>query len=178
VATDTTEGIIDRFRTMAIARGAVLTGHVLGSVIQTMIGLVIVLAVALAIGYHSTAGPLEWLGAAGMLLLFSLALVWFSAALGLAAKSVETASNTPTFLTLLPLLSSAFVVTASMPDGLRQFAEYQPFTPVTQTVRGLLSGTPVGTHAVAAVAWSIGIAVVCYLWSVRLYDRRRAADPK
>jgi ABC-2 type transport system permease protein len=178
VASDMTGGIIDRFRTMAIARGAVLTGHVIGSMIQTLIGVVIVLGVALALGYRSTAGPLGWLGAVGVLALFTFALVWLSAALGLAAKSVETASNTPMFLTLLPLLSSGFVPTATMPAGLRQFAEYQPYTPVTQTVRGLLTGTPTGTDAIAAVAWSVGIALVCYLWAVHLYNHRRAAEPK
>jgi ABC-2 type transport system permease protein len=178
VAMDMTEGIIDRFRTMAIARGAVLTGHVVGTLIQTIIGLVVVLGVALAIGYRPTAGPLAWAGAVAVLLLFALALVCFSAALGLAAKSVETASNTPMFLTLLPLLSSGFVPTATMPDGLRQFAEYQPYTPATQTVRALLTGTHSGDHAIAAVAWSLGIAIVSYLWAVRLYDRRRAVDPK
>jgi ABC-2 type transport system permease protein len=178
VAMDMTEGIIDRFRTMAIARGAVLTGHVAGSLIQTIIGLAIVLGVALAIGYRPTAGPLDWVAALGVLLLFALALVCLSAALGLAAKSVETASNTPMFLTLLPLLSSGFVPTDTMPAGLRQFAEYQPYTPVTQTVRGLLTGTPTGGHAIAAIAWSLGIAAVSYLWAVRLYNRRRAADPK
>ena len=178
VAMDMTEGIIDRFRTMAIARGAVLTGHVIGSLIQTLIGLAIVLGVAVGIGYRPTASALDWLGAAGVLVLFALALIWLSATLGLAANSVETASNTPMFLTLLPLLSSAFVPTDTMPAGLRQFAEYQPFTPVTQTVRGLLTDTSTGGHAVAAIAWSIGIAAVCCVWSVRLYDRRRAADPK
>jgi ABC-2 type transport system permease protein len=178
VATDMTGGIIDRFRTMAIARGAVLTGHVIGSMIQTVIAVTIVLGVALALGYRTTASPLAWLAAVGVLLLFTFALVWLSAALGLAAKSVETASNTPMFLTLLPLLSSGFVPTATMPPGLRQFAEYQPYTPVTQTVRGLLTGTPTGTHAIAAIAWSVGIALVCYLWAVRLYNRRRAAEPK
>lgn len=178
VAMDMTEGIIDRFRTMAIARGAVLTGHVVGSLIQTIIGLGIVLGVALAIGYRPTASPLDWLAAVGVLLLFALALVCLSAALGLAARSVETASNTPMFLTLLPLLSSGFVPTAAMPDGLRQFAQYQPYTPVTQTVRGLLTGTHTGSHAIAAVAWSLGIAIVSYLWAVRLYNRRRATDPR
>ena len=113
-----------------------------------------------------------------MLVLFAFALVWLSAALGLAAKSVGTASNTPMFLTLLPLLSAGFVATAIMPPGLRQFAEYQPYTPVIQTVRRLLTGTPVGTQAMAAVAWSAGIALVCYLWAVRLYNRWRAAEPK
>lgn len=174
VAMDMTGGIIDRFRTMAIARGAVLTGHVLGSVLQTVIGLLVVLGVALGIGFRSDAGVLAWLAAAGILLLFALALVCLSAALGLAAKSVETASNTPMFLTLLPLLSSAFVPTSSMPGGLRQFAEYQPFTPVTQTVRALLSGGDAGGHALVAVAWSVGIAVLSYLWAIRLYERRRA----
>jgi ABC-2 type transport system permease protein len=178
IAMDMTEGIIDRFRTMAIARAAVLTGHVLGTVVQTLIVLALVVAVALAIGFRTSANPMEWLATIGVLLVFAIALIWLSTALGLAAKSVETASNTPMFLTLLPFLSSGFVPTSSMPAGLRQFAEYQPFTPITQTVRGLLVGGPVGSHAVAAIAWSIGIAVVCYLWSIRLYDRRRAADPK
>ncbi len=113
-----------------------------------------------------------------VLLLFALALVCLSAALGLAAKSVETASNTPMFLTLLPLLSSGFVPTSTMPGGLRQFAEYQPYTPVTQTVRGLLTGIHTGSHAIAAIARTLGIAIVSYLWAVRLYNRRRAADPK
>ena len=141
VAMDMTGGIIDRFRTMAIARAAVLTGHVIASVIQALIGLVIVLALALALGFRSSAGPLEWLAAAGLLTLFAFALVWLSTALGLAAKTVETASNTPMMLTLLPFLGSGFVPTATMPTGLRQFAEYQPFTPVTEAVRGLLTGT-------------------------------------
>ena len=95
----------------------------------------------------------------------------------MAAKSVETASNTPMFLTLLPFLSSAFVATATMPAGLRQFAEYEPFTPVTQSIRGLLTGGPVGAHAIVAISWCVGIAVVSYLWAVRLYNRRRAATP-
>jgi len=98
-------------------------------------------------------------------------------ALGLAAKTVETASNTPMALLLLLFLSSGFVATATMPAGLRQFAEYQPFTPVADTVRGLLTGAAIGNHAIASIAWSIGIAVVAYLWATRLYNRRRAAEP-
>jgi ABC-2 type transport system permease protein len=177
VATDMTGGIIDRFRTMAISRGAVLTGHVIGSLLQTLAVLVLVLGVSLAIGFRSHATALEWLAVAGVLALFAFALIWLSAALGMAAKSVETASNTPMFLTLLPFLSSGFVATATMPAGLRQFAEYEPFTPVTQTVRALLTGGPIGTQAIAAIAWSIGIALVSYLWAVRLYNRRRTATP-
>jgi ABC-2 type transport system permease protein len=177
VATDMTQGIIDRFRTMSIGRAAVLTGHVIGSLLQTVVVLVLVLAVSLAIGFRPTASPLAWLAAAGVLLLFAVALIWLSAALGLAAKSVETASNTPMFLTLLPIVSSGFVPTNTMPAGLRQFAEYQPFTPVTQTVRGLLTNAPVGSHAIVAIAWSVGIAFASYLWAVSLYNRRRAASP-
>src|SRR6476619_2389072 len=159
VAMDMTGGIIDRFRTMAIARSAVLTGHVLASLIQTLLGIGIVLGVAFALGFRPTAGPLEWLAAIGVLTVFSLALIWLATALGLAAKSVETASNTPMFLTLLPFLGSGFVLVASMPTGLRQFAHYQPFTPTTETLRGLLTGTPIGTDAIVTIAWSVGIAL-------------------
>jgi ABC-2 type transport system permease protein len=175
VAMDMTGGIVDRFRTMAIARSAVLTGHVLAALIQTILSLGVVLGVAVAVGFRPSAGPLEWLAAIGVLVLFSLALIWLATALGLAAKSVETASNTPMFLTLLPFLGSGFVLTASMPTGLSEFARYQPFTPATETLRGLLTGTPIGSNAVGTVAWSVGITVVSYLWARRLYSKRRAA---
>jgi ABC-2 type transport system permease protein len=175
VAMDMTGGIIDRFRTMAIARSAVLTGHVLAALVQTILSLAIVFGVAVALGFRPNASPLEWLGALGVLLLFSLALIWLATALGLAAKSVETASNTPMFLTLLPLLGSGFVVLATLPAGLEQFARYQPFTPVTETLRGLLTGTPIGNNGIMAVAWSVGIALVSYLWARHLYTQRRSA---
>ncbi len=178
VAMDMTGGIIDRFRTMAIARASVLTGHVLGSLIQTLAGMAILIGVAFGLGFHASAGPLHWLAAIGILALFAFALIWLAVALGLAAKSVETASNTPMILILLPFLSSGFVPTATMPTGLRQFAEYQPFTPVADTLRGLLTGAAVGDHAIAAIAWSVGIAVAAYLWAMRLYNQRRAAEPK
>ncbi len=173
VAMDMTGGIIDRFRTMAIARSAVLTGHVLASLIQTLASLAIVIVVAVALGFRPTAGPAAWLAAIGVLGLFSFALVWLATALGLAAKSVETASNTPMFLTLLVFLGSGFVPATTMPTGLEQFARYQPFTPVTETLRGLLTGTPIGTNAIAAVAWSIGIALVSYVWALHLYTHRK-----
>jgi len=175
VAMDMTGGIIDRFRTMAIARASVLTGHVLASLLQTLSAIAVLIGVALGLGFTSSASPLRWLAAIGMLALSALALIWLAVALGLAAKSVETASNTPMFLILLPFLGSGFVPTATMPFGLRQFAQYQPFTPVTDTVRALLTGGPIGDHAVVAIAWSLGIAVVSYLWAIRLYNRRRAA---
>ncbi len=178
VAMDMTGGIIDRFRTMAIARASVLRGHVLGSLIQILAGMAVLIGVAFGLGFRSSAGPLDWSAAIGILALFAFALTWLAVALGLAAKSVETASNSPMILLLLLFRSSGFVPTATMPAGLRQFAEYQPFTPDADSVRGLLTGAAIGDHAIAAVAWSIGIAVVAYLWATRLYNRRRAAEPK
>ena len=129
VAMDMTEGIIARFRTMAIARASVLTGHVLGSLIQTMLSIAVVIGVALLVGFRPTAGPVEWLAAIGVLAMITLALTWLSVALGMVSKSVETASNLPMFLMLLPFLGSGFVPTDSMPAGVRWFAENQPFTP-------------------------------------------------
>jgi ABC-2 type transport system permease protein len=146
---------------------------VLASMIQTLVSIAIVLGVAIALGFRPTGDPLNWLAAIALIALFAFALIWLAAALGLAAKSVETASNTPMFLTMLPFLASSFVPVATMPIVLRQFAEYQPFTPVTETLRGLLTGTHIGTNAIGAIAWSIGIAGVSYLWAMRLYTRRQ-----
>ncbi|RZL82139.1 MAG: ABC transporter permease [Rhodococcus sp. (in: high G+C Gram-positive bacteria)] len=172
VATDMTEGIIARFRTMAIARVSVLTGHVVGSMIQTLLSLAVVVGVAVLIGFHPTAGLGEWVAAFAVLALFTFALTWLSVAFGLVSKSVETASNLPMVLVLLPFLGSGFVPTDSMPAGLRWFAEYQPFSPVIETIRGLLLGGPIGSSAVLAVGWSFGIALVGYLWAKRLFNRR------
>jgi ABC-2 type transport system permease protein len=171
VAMDMTEGIIARFRTMAISRASVLTGHVLGSMIQSMCGVGIVIGIAVLIGFRPTASPAEWIAAIGVLAMISFALIWLSVALGLVSKSVETASNLPMFLLLLPFLGSGFVPTDSMPAGVRWFAEYQPFTPATETVRGLLLGTPIGHNAIIAVAWCAGISLLGYLWARRLYIR-------
>ncbi|MFI0470319.1 ABC transporter permease [Saccharopolyspora sp. 5N102] len=171
VCVDMTEGIINRFRTMAISRSSVLTGHVVGSVIQTMISVVLVVLVALLLGFRPTGGPLAWLGALGLLALLALALTWVSVAMGLVARSAETASNVGLPLTFLPFLGSAFVPTDSMPAGLRWFAEHQPFTPIIETVRGLLMGTPVGANAVLAVAWSVAIALAGYLWARAAFRR-------
>ena len=171
VAMDMTEGIVTRFRTMAISRASVLTGHVLGSLVQTLISLAIVLSVALLIGFRPEASPVEWLAVIGVLALLTFALVWLSVALGMVSKSVETASNLPMPLILLPFLGSGFVPTESMPTGLRWFAEYQPFTPVIETLRGLLLGTPIGASAALAVAWCAAIALGGYLWAKKLYAR-------
>jgi ABC-2 type transport system permease protein len=171
VAMDMTTGIIARFRTMAISRASVLTGHVLGSQIQAVFTTAVVLGVSLAIGFRPHAGPVAWLAAIGILLMISFALTWLAVALGLVARTVESASNLPMFLTLLPFLGSGFVPAGSMPTGLRWFAEYQPFTPVTETMRGLLVGGPIGNNAIISVAWAVGIAVVGYAWAKKLYNR-------
>jgi ABC-2 type transport system permease protein len=171
VAMDMTEGIVARFRTMAIYRPSVLAGHVLGSMIQTMLAVAAVTGVALLIGFRPNATPVEWVATAGVLAMITLALTWLCVAFGLVTKTVEAASNLPTPLVFLPFLSSGFVPTDSMPTWLRWFAEYQPFTPVIETVRGLLVGTAIGNSAVIAVAWCAGITLVGYLWSRRLYNR-------
>jgi ABC-2 type transport system permease protein len=171
IAMDMTEGIVARFRTMAISRASVLTGHVVGSVIQTLLSMAIVVGAALLIGFRPTAGPVEWVAAAGMLTLLVLALTWLSVALGLKSSTPEAASNAPMPLILLPFLGSGFVPTDSMPSVLRWFAEYQPFTPVIDTLRGLLLGDPIGHSAVIAIAWCAGITLVGYLWAKKLFNR-------
>jgi ABC-2 type transport system permease protein len=171
VAMDMTEGIVNRFRTMAIARVSVLTGHVVGSLIQTMIAIAVVTGVALLLGFSPDASPVEWIAAAGLLALIAFAIIWLAVALGMVTKSVETASNLPMPLFLLPFLGSGFVPTDSMPPGMRWFAEYQPFTPIMETLRGLLLGTEIGSSGVLAVAWSVAIALAGYAWAKRLFNR-------
>ena len=171
VAQDMTEGIIARFRTMAVARSSVLTGHVAGATIQTLTGVAVVTGAAIAVGFRPHANAAGWLAAFGVILLLTFAITWLCVGLGLSAKSVETASNSPMFLMLLPFLSSGFVPTSSLPAGLRWFAEYQPFTPVNETLRGLLTGTKIGDNLIITVAWCAGVAAVSYVWSRRLYER-------
>jgi ABC-2 type transport system permease protein len=172
VAKDMTEGIVARFKTMRIWRPAVLAGHVFSSLVLTLVSLAVTIAVALLIGYHAAAGPLRWLAAVGVLVLLAVALIWLSVALGLLAKSVETASNMPMFLTFLPFVGSGFVPVASMPAGLRWFAENQPFTPITNTVRSLLADQQVGSAGVKAIVWCVAITTASYLWARYLYNRR------
>ncbi|WP_328425375.1 ABC transporter permease [Micromonospora sp. NBC_00389] len=174
IAMDMTEGIIARFRTMAIFRPSVLTGHVLGSLFQTLISLAAVTGVALLVGFRPTANPIEWLAAIGVLAMITFALTWLSVALGLVSESVETASNLPMPLVLLPFLGSGFVPTDSMPTAVRWFADYQPFTPVMETIRGLLLGTGIGNNAILAVGWCATISVLCFFWAKALYKRRAA----
>lgn len=174
VAMDMTGGVIARFRTMAIARVSVLTGHVAGALVQTALALAVVVGVALLLGFAPTAGPSQWLAAVGLLVVFTVALTWLTVALGLAAPNVETASNTPMLLVFLPFLGSGFVPTDSLPAGLRWFAEYQPFTPVIETLRGLLLGTPIDDEGVLAVGWSAVLALGGYAWAKSLYNRERS----
>ena len=171
VAMDMTEGIVARFKTMAIYRPSVLTGHVLGSVIQTVISLAFLIGVALLIGFRPDANPGEWFAAAGFLVAISVAITWLAVAFGLASKTVEGASNLPMPLILLPFLGSGFVPTESMPTAVQWFADYQPFTPIMETVRGLLLGTAIGINAWIAAAWCVAITVVGYVWAKKLYNR-------
>ena len=168
---DMTEGIIDRFRTMAIARVSVLTGHVVGSLIQTMTAIAILIVVALLLGFEPNASPAEWVAAIGLVAMISFAVIWLAVALGMVTENVEAASNLPLPLMLLPFLGSGFVPTDTMPDSMRWFAEHQPFTPIMETLRGLLMGTAIGDSGVLAVAWSVAIGLGGYLWAKRLFNR-------
>jgi len=175
VCTDMSTGIIARFRTMAISRASVLTGHVLGSVIQTFITAALVLAVTVALGFRPSASAAGWLAAAGLGVLVAFAMTWLGVALGLVSKTPEGASNIGLPFTLvLPFLSSAFVPIGSLPAGVRWIAQNQPFTPFIDTFRGLLAGTPIGHRGLVAVIWCAVIAGGSYLWSKSLYNREPA----
>ena len=173
VATDMTEGIIARFRSMDISRSAVLTGHVLGNLIQTLGALLLILIVAVLIGFRPEATSANWVSTAGVLILITTAITWLCVAMGLASGSVESASNQPTFLLLLPFLGSGFVPTESMPGPLQTFADIQPFTPFIETLRALLTDTPLETTTlIATIAWCAGIGLASYAWAQWLYPRK------
>ncbi|MFE1931236.1 ABC transporter permease [Streptomyces sp. NPDC059474] len=175
VATDMSEGIVARFRTMAIHRGSVLIGHVIGSVLQSIASVVLVGAIAVAIGFRSTdATALEWLAAFGLLVLFALALTWIAVGMGMASPNAEAASNSAMPLILLPLISSAFIPIDSIPGWFQPIAEYQPFTPAIETLRGLLLGTEIGHNGWLALGWSIVLTALGYRWSTASFKR----DPK
>ncbi|MDA0565845.1 ABC transporter permease [Streptomonospora sp. S1-112] len=175
VANDMAEGIIARFRTMAIHRGSVIVGHVVGSVVQSVASVVLVGAVAVAIGFRATdATLLEWFAAFGLLVLFATALTWIAVGLGLISPNAEAASNNAMPLILMPLLSSAFVPVEAMPGWIQPIAQYQPFTPAIETLRGLLLGSEIGDNGWLAVAWCVGLAVAGYIWSTARFNR----DPR
>ena len=174
VANDMTTGAIDRFRSMPILRSAVLIGHVTASLVRNLFSTLLVLLVAFAIGFRPTAGPLDWLLALAVLTLFILGMSWVSVCFGLLASSVESASSFSFAILFLPYLSSAFVPVETMPRALRGFAEHQPLTPVIETLRGLMIGTPVAASAWTAVAWFGTILAVASAGATYLFNRRTA----
>ena len=172
VNSDMTKGIINRFKVMNVSRGAVLTGHVAATMVSSAIAIGVIIGIAFALGFRSSATPLDWLGAIGIIAATAFAAAWFTVALGMAAKTPESAGLGVVPLVILPFLSSAIAPTEKMGQGIRQFAEYQPFTPIIESLRGLLAGTPSGGYAAAALAWCAGVALVGYLWSRATFSQR------
>jgi ABC-2 type transport system permease protein len=168
---DTQKGIFARFHSMPISRSSALWGHVLTSMVSNAISLVIIVAVALLMGFRSGAGLAAWLAVVGILALFTLALTWLAVIPGLTAKSVDGASAFSYPLIFLPFISSAFVPTATMPTPVRVFAENQPVTSIVESIRSLLSGQPVGTHIWTALAWCVGLTIIAYFFAMRVYKR-------
>jgi ABC-2 type transport system permease protein len=172
VSTDMTKGIINRFKVMDISRGAVLTGHLFASMLRSLIAIAGIIGVAFLIGFRPSASLLDWLGVVGFIGLVGIATSWLTVALGLAAKTVESSGMATVPLIMLPFLSSAIVPAHTMAAGVRQFAEYQPFTPIIETLRGLLNGAPSAGDAIAAIAWCAGIGLVGYLWALATFKKR------
>ncbi len=172
VNSDMTKGIINRFKVMDISRSAVLNAQVVASMLRSLVAIAAIIGVAFALGFRPAASFPEWLGVIGLIVLVSFATSWITVALGLAAKTPESAGMASVPLVLLPFLSSAIVPTEKMGPGVRQFAEYQPFTPIIETLRGLLTGDPSASKAIIAVAWCAGLALVGYLWSLATFTKR------
>ena len=171
---DVSEGIFERFQSMPIARSAVLWGHVLTSVVANLIALLLVVLVAVAMGFRSGAGVLPWLGVSGILALFTLTLTWLAVIPGLTAKSADGVSGFSYPLIFLPFISSAFVPTAGMPTPVRWFAEHQPVTSIVDTLRNLFAEQPVGNDIWTALAWCVGLLAVAYALAMRVYHRKIA----
>jgi ABC-2 type transport system permease protein len=169
---DMKSGIFERFQSMPIARSSVLWAHVLTSLVANLISLVVVVLVALAMGFRSPAGLPAWLAVAGILILFTLALTWLAVIPGLTAKTVDGAGAFAYPLILLPFISSAFVPTDTMPGPVRVFAEHQPVTSIVNTIRDLLTRQPVGTGIWIALAWCLGILAVAYIFAMATYRHR------
>jgi ABC-2 type transport system permease protein len=172
VNSDMTKGIINRFKVMDISRGAVLTGHVMASMLRSLVAIAAIIGTAFLMGFRPSANSLGWLGAIGLIVLACFATSWLTIAMGLFAKTPESAGMAVVPLIMLPFLSSAIVPTATMAPGVRQFAEYQPFTPIIETLRDLLNGTPSAGHAIAAIAWCAGTGLAGYLWALATFKRR------
>ncbi|MFI1712199.1 ABC transporter permease [Streptomyces litmocidini] len=175
VSNDMSEGVVARLRTMAIHRGSIVTGHVIGSVLQSVISVLLVGAVGAAIGFRSTnATALEWLAALGLLVLFALALTWIAVGMGMVSPNAEAASNNALPLIFLPLISSTFVPVEQMPGWFQPIAQYQPFTPAVETLRGLLLGTGIGHNGWLALAWCLALTALGHLWTKKVFNR----DPR
>lgn len=172
VSSDMSTGVINRFKVMDVSRGAVLTGHVVATVITNAVAIVAIFAVAFALGFRPPASGLDWLGAIGILAATSFAAAWLTVALGMAAKTPESAGMGVVPLLMLPFVSTAIVPAEKMGQGVRQFAQYQPFTPIIESLRGFLAGTPSGGYTAAALAWCAGFAVIGYVWSRATYSKR------
>ena len=180
IFTDTQKGIVARFNSMPVSRSSVLWGHVLTSLVSNAISVTIIIGVALLIGFRSTANPAEWLAAAGILALFTLALTWLAVIPGLTAKTIDGAAAFSYPLIFLPFISSAFVPTDTMPAPVRAFADNQPVTAIVETIRNLLTGQPVGADIWTALAWCVAITIIAYYVAMRAYQRvpsaRRAVN--
>lgn len=172
VSSDMSKGIINRFKVMDVSRGAVLTGHVVATVLTNVVAVAAILGVAFALGFRTPASGLDWLGALGILAATSFAASWLTVALGMAAKTPESAGMGVVPLIMLPFVSTAIVPAEKMGQGVRQFAQYQPFTPIIESLRGFLAGNPSGGYTAAALAWCAGFAVVGYVWSRISFDKR------
>lgn len=171
VNSDMTKGIINRLKVMDISRSAVLSAHVVSSMLRSLIGIVALIGVAFAVGFRPAASFGEWLGAIGLIVLVSFATSWITVALGLFAKTPESAGMVTVPLIMLPFLSSAIVPADTMAPGVRQFAEYQPFTPINEALRGLLTGEPMLSSTITAISWSVGIALIGYVWSLSTFKK-------
>ena len=174
VNNDMTKGVMDRFRSMSIAKSAVLIGHVVASVVRSVITTAVAIGVAFAIGFRPQAGLADWLIITGVLVLFILAITWIAVICGLIAKSPESAGSYPFLLFILPYVSSGFAPIETLPNGLRQFAQFQPMTPIIDSVRALMLGTPSGNALPLALAWSVGIILVAFFIAVQVYKRKMA----
>jgi ABC-2 type transport system permease protein len=172
--TDVQDGIVDRFRSMPIARSSVLWAHVLTSLVANAVSVVLVVGVALLMGFRTGASPLDWLAVAGILTLFILTLTWVAMIAGVSATSVEGASAFSYPLIFLPFVSSAFVPTSSMPGPVGWFAEHQPVTSIVNTIRDLFAGRPVGDDIWVALAWCLGVLVLAHVFAVIAYRRESA----
>ncbi|MFE7741525.1 ABC transporter permease [Nocardia sp. NPDC057455] len=172
VSSDMAKGIINRFKVMDVSRSAVLTGHVAATILTNVVAIGAVLGVAFALGFRSPATALHWLGAIGIMVATSFAASWLTVALGMAAKTPESAGMTVVPLIMLPFVSSAIVPADQMGQGIRQFAQYQPFTPIIEALRGFVSGHPSGGYTAAALAWCAGFTLVGYLWSRATFNKR------